>query len=42
MYFKNKKKWKIKFKWVKGYAGIYGNETADRLAKEATQNHYVT
>jgi hypothetical protein len=24
------------------YAGIYGNETTDRLAKEATQNHYVT
>jgi hypothetical protein len=23
-------------------AGIYGNETADRLAKEATQNYYVT
>ena len=42
MYFKNKKKWKIKFKWVKGYAGIYGNETADRLANKATQNHYVT
>jgi hypothetical protein len=24
------------------YYSIYGNETADRLAKEATQNHYVT
>ena len=35
----NKKNWKIKFKWVKAHAGIYGNETADRLAKEATQNH---
>jgi hypothetical protein len=27
---------------VKAQAGIYGNEIADRLAKEATQNHYVT
>jgi ribonuclease HI len=34
----NKKNWKIEFKWVKAHAGIYGNETADRLAKEATQN----
>jgi ribonuclease HI len=27
---------------VKAHAGIYGNEIADRLMKEATQNHYVT
>jgi len=27
---------------VKAHAGIYGNETVDRLAKEATQNHHVT
>jgi ribonuclease HI len=38
----NKKNWKIEFKWVKVHAGIYGNKTADRLAKEAAQNHYVT
>jgi ribonuclease HI len=38
----NKKNWEIKFEWVKVQAGIYGNETADRLAEEATQNHYLT
>jgi ribonuclease HI len=38
----NKKNWKMDFKWLKAQAGIYGNEIADRLAKEATQNHYVT
>jgi hypothetical protein len=38
----NKKNWKIKFKLVKAHAEIEGNETADRLPKEATQNHYVT
>jgi hypothetical protein len=27
---------------VKTRAGIYGNEISDRLAKEATQNHFVT
>ena len=27
---------------LKAHAEIYGDETADRLAKEATQNHYVT
>jgi len=38
----NKKNWKTEFKWVKANAGIYGNETADRLLKEATQNYHVT
>jgi ribonuclease HI len=38
----NKKNWKIEFKWVKAQAGIHGNEIADRLAKEATQNDHVT
>jgi len=27
---------------VKAHAGIYGNEIVDGLAKEATQNYYVT
>jgi len=27
---------------MKAHAGIYDNETADRIAKEATQNYYVT
>jgi predicted site-specific integrase-resolvase len=38
----NKKNWKIEFKWVKANARIYGNETADQLLKEATQNYHVT
>ena len=37
-----KKNWKIELKWVKAQAGIYGNEIADRLPKEATQNYHVT
>jgi ribonuclease HI len=27
---------------VEAHAGFYGNEIANRLAKEATQNHHVT
>jgi ribonuclease HI len=38
----NKKNWKLECKWVKAHTGIFRNEIADRLAKEATQNHCVT
>jgi ribonuclease HI len=30
--------WKIKFSWVKVHEGNYGNELADRLAKEAARS----
>jgi ribonuclease HI len=28
--------WTIEFSWVKAHIGIYGNQLADRLAKDAT------
>ena len=28
-------KWTVQFGWVKGHAGLEGNELADRLTKEA-------
>jgi hypothetical protein len=33
-----KSKWRIKFPLVKAHAGTYGNEIADRLAKEAARS----
>ena len=35
-------KWKIKFSWVKVHVGIFGNEMADRLAKEAARSEETT
>ena len=33
-----KREWNIKFSWVKAHAGNTGNETADRIGKEAARN----
>jgi ribonuclease HI len=34
--------WTIEFSWVKAHVGIYGNELADQLAKEAARNRDAT
>jgi hypothetical protein len=31
--------WKLTFSWVKAHVGIYGNELADRLDKEAARSN---
>jgi len=34
-------KWIMNFGWVKGHAGIEGNELVDKLAKATAMNEYV-
>jgi len=36
-----KENWITEYTWIKGHAGHYGNELADKLAKEATRNKYI-
>jgi ribonuclease HI len=37
-----KRNWTIKFTWIKAHVGIYGNELANRLAKEATRKDGIS
>jgi ribonuclease HI len=36
-----KENWNIEYAWIKAHAGNYGNELADRLAKEAVRNSVI-
>ena len=37
-----KENWNIEYAWIKAHAGNYGNELADRLAKEAARNSDIS
>ena len=37
-----KSNWTIKFTWIKTHVGIYGNELADKLAKEASRKDDIS
>jgi len=37
-----KSNWTIKFTWIKPHLGIYGNELADTLAKEASRKDDIS
>jgi ribonuclease HI len=36
-----KENWIIEYTWIKSHAGHYGNELADKLAKEAARNREI-
>jgi hypothetical protein len=38
----DKRNWTITFTWIKAHAGIYGNELADKLAKEAARKDDIS
>ena len=37
-----KRNWTFIFTWIKAHAGNYGNELADKLAKGAARNDYIS